>query len=151
MHRLPHVQQPHILCAAESWFQACIRHAITLIAQVYCDSCYNIRQYCKYLTTVICLQGTLHLVDAAKKAGVKKFVLMSSLLTNGRDAGQGTNPNFIVLNLFGGVLDQKLKVLFTAPVCYQLHLDVSGKAGLAFPLFTFEKLIHWGQMNHKES
>ena len=56
------------------------------------------------------LQGTLHLVDAAKKAGVKKFVLMSSLLTNGRDAGQGTNPNFIVLNLFGGVLDQKLKV-----------------------------------------
>ena len=35
---------------------------------------------------------------------------MSSLLTNGRDAGQGTNPNFIVLNLFGGVLDQKLKV-----------------------------------------
>lgn len=57
------------------------------------------------------LQGTLHLVDAAKKAGVKKFVLMSSLLTNGREAGQGTNPNFIVLNLFGGVLDQKLKVL----------------------------------------
>lgn len=54
-------------------------------------------------------EGTLHLVDAAKKAGVKKFVLMSSLLTNGRDAGQGTNPNFIVLNLFGGVLDQKLK------------------------------------------
>ena len=56
------------------------------------------------------MQGTLHLVDAAKKAGVKKFVLMSSLLTNGREAGQGTNPNFIVLNLFGGVLDQKLKV-----------------------------------------
>ena len=56
------------------------------------------------------VQGTLHLVDAAKKAGVKKFVLMSSLLTNGREAGQGTNPNFIVLNLFGGVLDQKLKV-----------------------------------------
>ncbi|DBB06761.1 TPA: hypothetical protein ACH3X3_009428 [Trebouxia sp. C0006] len=54
-------------------------------------------------------EGTLHLVEAAKKAGVKKFVLMSSLLTNGRDAGQGTNPNFIVLNLFGGVLDQKLK------------------------------------------
>ena len=56
------------------------------------------------------MQGTLHLVDAAKRAGVKKFVLMSSLLTNGRDAGQGTNPNFVVLNLFGGVLDQKLKV-----------------------------------------
>lgn len=58
----------------------------------------------------LALQGTLHLVDAAKRAGVKKFVLMSSLLTNGRDAGQGTNPNFVVLNLFGGVLDQKLKV-----------------------------------------
>lgn len=60
---------------------------------------------------VMCLQGTLHLVDAAKQAGVKKFVLMSSLLTNGREAGQGTNPNFIVLNLFGGVLDEKLKVI----------------------------------------
>jgi len=72
--------------------------------------------YYKCLITIIFLQGTLHLVDAAKKAGVKKFVLMSSLLTNGRDAGQGTNPNFIVLNLFGGVLDQKLKVLFSALV-----------------------------------
>jgi len=53
--------------------------------------------------------GTVNLVDAAKQAGVKKFVLMSSLLTNGRAAGQGTNPNFVVLNLFGGVLDEKLK------------------------------------------
>ncbi len=41
---------------------------------------------------------------------------MSSLLTNGRNAGQGTNPNFIVLNLFGGVLDQKLKVLLSVPL-----------------------------------
>ena len=64
------------------------------------------------------LQGTLHLVDAAKQAGVKKFVLMSSLLTNGREAGQGTNPNFIILNLFGGVLDQKLKVsMITLCLC----------------------------------
>lgn len=60
------------------------------------------------------LQGTVHLVDAAKQAGVKKFILMSSLLTNGRAAGQGTNPNFVVLNLFGGVLDEKLKVSPTA-------------------------------------
>ena len=67
------------------------------------------------------MQGTLHLVDAAKKAGVKKFVLMSSLLTNGREAGQGTNPNFIVLNLFGGVLDQKLKV------CCTVALHVTGR------------------------
>lgn len=52
---------------------------------------------------------------------------MSSLLTNGRDAGQGTNPNFIVLNLFGGVLDQKLKVLFSGSVCYQLHLSIAGE------------------------
>lgn len=33
-------------------------------------------------------EGTIHLVDAAKSAGVKKFVLVSSILTNGRGWGQ---------------------------------------------------------------
>ena len=71
------------------------------------------------------MQGTLHLVDAAKKAGVKKFVLMSSLLTNGRAAGQGANPNFVILNLFGGVLDEKLKVTFAAfPILLQHIVSV---------------------------
>jgi len=99
---------------------------------------------------IICLQGTLHLVEAAKKAGVKKFVLMSSLLTNGRDAGQGTNPNFIVLNLFGGVLDQKLKVPFNAPFsatrCTWTHLE---KAAFASLLFVFENFFLWGKTNRK--
>jgi nucleoside-diphosphate-sugar epimerase len=32
--------------------------------------------------------GTVNLVDAAKQAGVSKFVLVSSILTNGRGWGQ---------------------------------------------------------------
>ena len=35
---------------------------------------------------------------------------MTSILTNGRAAGQGLNPGFVFLNLFGGVLDAKLEV-----------------------------------------
>jgi uncharacterized protein YbjT (DUF2867 family) len=54
-------------------------------------------------------EGTVHLIDAAKQAGVKKFVLMSSLLTNGAAVGQSFNPNYLFLNLFGGVLKEKLK------------------------------------------
>ena len=41
---------------------------------------------------------------------MKKLVLMTSILTNGRAAGQGLNPGFVFLNLFGGVLDAKLEV-----------------------------------------
>ncbi|KAK9787474.1 hypothetical protein WJX73_006333 [Symbiochloris irregularis] len=52
-------------------------------------------------------QGTINLVDAAKQRGVSKFVLMSSLLTNGKAIGQGLNPTFLLLNIFGGVLDKK--------------------------------------------
>ena len=56
------------------------------------------------------MQGTIALVDAAKKQGVSKFVLMSSLLTNGAAKGQGLNPTFLALNVFGGVLSKKLEV-----------------------------------------
>eukprot|EP00877_Chromochloris_zofingiensis_P001679 jgi/Chrzof1/11511/UNPLg00445.t1 len=52
--------------------------------------------------------GNKNLVDAAKAAGVKHFVLMSSLLTNAPAVGQKDNPNYRFLNLFGGVLDHKL-------------------------------------------
>ena len=70
------------------------------------------------------------MVDAAKKAGVKKFVLMSSLLTNGRAAGQGANPNFVILNLFGGVLDEKLKVTLAAFLTvWQFGIDHLGVKG----------------------
>ena len=52
--------------------------------------------------------GTVALVDAAKAAGVKKVVLVSSILTNGRAWGQEKSPGFVVTNAFGGVLDEKL-------------------------------------------
>jgi len=53
-------------------------------------------------------EGTIRLIDAAKEAGVSKFVLISSILTNGRAIGQETNPGFVITNAFGGVLDEKL-------------------------------------------
>jgi len=52
--------------------------------------------------------GTIRLIDAAKKAGVKKVVLVSSILTNGRAWGQEKSPGFLITNAFGGVLDEKL-------------------------------------------
>ncbi|KAK9868358.1 hypothetical protein WJX84_007812 [Apatococcus fuscideae] len=52
-------------------------------------------------------KGTINLVDAAKKTGAKQVVMLSSLLTNGGAVGQGLNPNFLFLNLFGGVLNKK--------------------------------------------
>jgi len=53
-------------------------------------------------------EGTIKLVDAAKNTGVKKFVLISSILTNGREIGQEKNPGFVITNAFGGALDEKL-------------------------------------------
>lgn len=52
--------------------------------------------------------GTCKLIDAAKSAGVKKVVLVSSILTNGRAWGQEKSPGFVVTNAFGNVLDEKL-------------------------------------------
>ena len=52
--------------------------------------------------------GTCKLVDAAKKAGVKKVVMVSSILTNGRAWGQEKSAGFVITNAFGGVLDEKL-------------------------------------------
>ena len=52
--------------------------------------------------------GTCRLIDAAKKAGVKKVVMISSILTKGRAWGQEKSPGFVVTNAFGGVLDEKL-------------------------------------------
>jgi uncharacterized protein YbjT (DUF2867 family) len=52
--------------------------------------------------------GTCRLVDAAVQAGVKKVVMVSSILTNGRSWGQAESPGFVVTNAFGRVLDEKL-------------------------------------------
>ncbi|KAK3238106.1 hypothetical protein CYMTET_51856 [Cymbomonas tetramitiformis] len=53
--------------------------------------------------------GTKNLIEAAKLAGVKKFVLISSILTNGRAIGQEKSAGFVITNAFGGVLDEKLE------------------------------------------
>lgn len=53
--------------------------------------------------------GTVHLVDACKKTGVKRLVLVSSILVNGAAMGQLLNPAYIVLNLFGLTLVAKLQ------------------------------------------
>jgi len=52
--------------------------------------------------------GTCKLIDAAKSAGVKKVVMVSSILTNGRAWGQEKSAGFVVTNAFGHVLDEKL-------------------------------------------
>jgi len=53
-------------------------------------------------------QGTINLVDAASRSGkVQHFVLVSSLLTNAANCKQTDNPNYKVLQAFGGVLGSK--------------------------------------------
>jgi NAD(P)H-binding len=53
--------------------------------------------------------GTCKLIDAAKATGtIKKIVLVSSILTNGRNWGQEKSPGFVVTNAFGNVLDEKI-------------------------------------------
>ncbi|XP_052159401.1 uncharacterized protein At2g34460, chloroplastic [Oryza glaberrima] len=53
--------------------------------------------------------GTVNLVEACRKAGVTRFILISSILVNGAAMGQLLNPAYIVLNLFGLVLVAKLQ------------------------------------------
>lgn len=54
-------------------------------------------------------KGTDNLVAAATANGaVKKFVLVTSLLTNAKAVGQANNDNYKFLNALGGVLDEKL-------------------------------------------
>lgn len=48
--------------------------------------------------------GVKRLIDACTDSGVSKFVLVSSLLTNGLYAGQLLNPQYLLLNSFGGIL-----------------------------------------------
>lgn len=45
------------------------------------------------------LEGTVNVINAAKEAGVKKFVLLTSLLTNAKAIGQADNPNYKFLNV----------------------------------------------------
>jgi len=52
--------------------------------------------------------GTCKLISAAKIAGVKKVVMVSSILTDGRAWGQEKSAGFVATNAFGGALDEKL-------------------------------------------
>lgn len=63
--------------------------------------------------------GNKRIIDACVEvSSVKKVVLLSSLLTNGLAAGQVTNPQYILLNSFGGILLNKRAA--------ELHLQRSG-------------------------
>lgn len=53
-------------------------------------------------------EGVVHLVDAATRAGVRRVVLISSILVDGRAMGAEDSPGFKITNAFGGVLDEKL-------------------------------------------
>ena len=46
--------------------------------------------------------GAKRVIDSCVEAKVHKVVLVSSLLTNGFRAGQFLNPQYLLLNAFGG-------------------------------------------------
>jgi uncharacterized protein YbjT (DUF2867 family) len=52
--------------------------------------------------------GAQHVADAAKIAGVKRVVLISSILTNGPGMGAQDTPGYKITNAFGRVLEEKL-------------------------------------------
>ena len=52
--------------------------------------------------------GTIALIDAAKAAGVKKVVLVSSILTDAGAWGQLDSAGYKITNAFGAVLEEKL-------------------------------------------
>ncbi|KAH7658383.1 putative dehydrogenase protein [Dioscorea alata] len=53
--------------------------------------------------------GTVNLVEACRKIGVKRFILISSILVNGAAMGQFLNPAYVFLNAFGLTLIAKLQ------------------------------------------
>ncbi|KAE8704515.1 Mini-chromosome maintenance protein MCM3 isoform 1 [Hibiscus syriacus] len=53
--------------------------------------------------------GTVNLVEACRKLGVNRFILISSILVNGAAMGQLFNPAYIFLNVFGLTLVAKLQ------------------------------------------
>ncbi|KAM1796472.1 hypothetical protein ACFX11_036711 [Malus domestica] len=53
--------------------------------------------------------GTINLVEACRKLGVTRFILVSSILVNGAAMGQILNPAYIYLNVFGLALIAKLR------------------------------------------
>ena len=52
--------------------------------------------------------GVCSVADAAKKAGAKRVVLISSILVNGPGMGAENTPGYKITNAFGRVLEEKL-------------------------------------------
>lgn len=59
--------------------------------------------------------GNKRIIDNAIESNVKKIVLVTSLLTSGLESGQIANPQYLLLNLFGGLLLNKRQA--------ELHLE----------------------------
>lgn len=53
--------------------------------------------------------GTVNLVEACRTLGVKRFLLVSSILVNGAAMGQLFNPAYVFLNVLGLTLIAKLQ------------------------------------------
>lgn len=51
--------------------------------------------------------GNKKIIDAAISCKVRKIILVTSLLTSGLESGQLLNPQYLLLNLFGGLLINK--------------------------------------------
>ena len=79
----------------------------------------------------------MKLIDAAKQAGVQRFVLQTSLLTNGAAIGQGLNPVYIFLNLATGALSKKLET--------ELYVKQSG---LDYTIVRCKDSWHFHSMNN---
>ncbi|CAL9077946.1 unnamed protein product, partial [Musa acuminata var. zebrina] len=65
--------------------------------------------------------GTVNLVEACRKTGVNRFILVSSILVNGAAMGQILNPAYIILNVFGLTLIAKLQASNTSKIWDQLY------------------------------
>ena len=70
--------------------------------------------------------GTVALIDAAKAAGVKKVVLVSSILTDAESWGQLESAGYKITNAFGKV--RRLTIfsccLITPSPSHTIHLSV---------------------------
>lgn len=71
----------------------------------------QILRYCIFFHVLLQVDnfGTVNLVEACRKLGVNRFILISSILVNGAAMGQILNPAYIFLNVFGLTLVAKLQ------------------------------------------
>lgn len=73
---------------------------------------------------------TKELIEACASANVSRFVLVSSLLTNGFRSGQTFNPQFLLLNAFGGVLVNKRQAELRLQDQKQMQFTIVRPGGL---------------------